>query len=323
MITSGTDRHMSSSEAEAAKHISEWLPAVGDSFDERVELFRANALDLRAEFHLLDNVNKWRRIFARLRLHRAGKRVASHSGELTDRACAALALPQLAPIGVRCQRTRDRCDAGHQRMRRAYRADWQRAGVEQKRRRTSAFGASPSPCRSRAARATPCGLAGGVRSLEKKIRLRLSKFHLIYNRAKPNRRHRANPRPRCTRTKETDHPLRLIFPADCIAAMPSPAARARALRRFHIAEPLRARSLTSLRQRPLYQFMPFPILARRNSEHRMKAPRKVVAIVIANFIGDGSYVLLVAPQHCRGACQSQRPQIGDRRGRRWRLETRG
>ena len=35
------------SEAEAAKHISEWLPAAGDSFEERVEMFRANALELK------------------------------------------------------------------------------------------------------------------------------------------------------------------------------------------------------------------------------------------------------------------------------------
>ena len=42
------------SEAEAAKHISEWLPAVGDTFDQQVELFRTNALDLKAEFHLLE-----------------------------------------------------------------------------------------------------------------------------------------------------------------------------------------------------------------------------------------------------------------------------
>jgi len=46
------------SEAEAAKHISEWLPAVGDSFEERVEMFRANALELKAEFQLLGGLSE-------------------------------------------------------------------------------------------------------------------------------------------------------------------------------------------------------------------------------------------------------------------------
>jgi hypothetical protein len=52
----------------------------------------------------------------------------------------------------------------------------------------------------------------------------------------------------------------------------------------------------------------------------MKPPRKVVAIVITNFEGDGGHVLLVAPQHGRGAGQSQRPQIGNRRGARGGLK---
>ena len=46
------------SEAEAAKHIHEWLPPVGETFEQHAELFRANALDLRAEFHLLDDVRE-------------------------------------------------------------------------------------------------------------------------------------------------------------------------------------------------------------------------------------------------------------------------
>ena len=84
------------SEAEAAKHISEWLPAVGDSFDERVKLFRANALDLKAEFHLLSNSQEMEAHLRELATAEGWKKIASHSGELTDRACTALALPQLA-----------------------------------------------------------------------------------------------------------------------------------------------------------------------------------------------------------------------------------
>jgi hypothetical protein len=61
------------SEAEAAKHISEWLPAVGDSFEERVEMFRANALELKAEFQLLGGLSEMKPAFVSSQKGRAGK----------------------------------------------------------------------------------------------------------------------------------------------------------------------------------------------------------------------------------------------------------
>ena len=36
-------------------HASQWLPVVGESFEQRVELFRANAVELKADFHLVDS----------------------------------------------------------------------------------------------------------------------------------------------------------------------------------------------------------------------------------------------------------------------------
>ena len=87
----GTEPAHVVSEAEAAKHISEWLPAVGDSFDDRVELFRANALDLKAEFDLLSNSQEMEAHLRGLAAAEGWKKIASHSGELTDRACNALA----------------------------------------------------------------------------------------------------------------------------------------------------------------------------------------------------------------------------------------
>jgi L-lactate dehydrogenase complex protein LldG len=100
------------SEAEAAKHISEWLPAVGDSFDDRVELFRANALDLKAEFHLLSNSQEMEALLREHAIAGGWKKVASHSGELTDRACTALALPKLATDECYDLNELERCDAG-------------------------------------------------------------------------------------------------------------------------------------------------------------------------------------------------------------------
>ena len=100
------------SEAEAAKHISEWLPAVGDSFEERVEMFRANALELKAEFQLLGGLSEMEASLRELAKREGWKRVASHSGELADRARAALALPGLVTNPGYDVEELEKCDAG-------------------------------------------------------------------------------------------------------------------------------------------------------------------------------------------------------------------
>src|SRR5262245_44113590 len=70
------------SEAEAAKHIPEWLPPVGETFEQRVELFRANALDLKAEFHLLDGPSEMEDYLRGVAASEGWKKVATHSGKL-------------------------------------------------------------------------------------------------------------------------------------------------------------------------------------------------------------------------------------------------
>jgi L-lactate dehydrogenase complex protein LldG len=100
------------SEAEAAQHIPEWLPPVGDAFDQRVELFRANASDLRAEFQLLNDPRELEVQACQLAAKEAWKKVASHSGELTDRVCAALNLPRILTDRAYDVRELEACDAG-------------------------------------------------------------------------------------------------------------------------------------------------------------------------------------------------------------------
>ena len=100
------------SEAEAAKHIPEWLPAVGGSFEERVELFRANAVELKADFQLLADARELEGQLRELATAESWKTIASHSGEMTDRACAALALPRLASDQNYDVNELERCDAG-------------------------------------------------------------------------------------------------------------------------------------------------------------------------------------------------------------------
>jgi L-lactate dehydrogenase complex protein LldG len=100
------------SEAEAAKHIADWLPPVGESFDQQVELFRTNALDLKASFHLLDNPDQLEDHLRGLAALEGWKKVASHSDELTDRACAALGLPRIATDRAYDVRELECCDVG-------------------------------------------------------------------------------------------------------------------------------------------------------------------------------------------------------------------
>jgi hypothetical protein len=100
------------SEAEAAKHISEWLPAVGETFEERVELFRANALELKARFLLLGNAQELEAHLRELAIDENWKTIASHSGEMTDPACAALGLPRIAADQTYDVNELERCDVG-------------------------------------------------------------------------------------------------------------------------------------------------------------------------------------------------------------------
>jgi L-lactate dehydrogenase complex protein LldG len=100
------------SEAEAAKHIPEWLPPVGETFEQRVELFRANALDLKAEFHLLDGSSEMEDHLRDLAVTESWRKVATHSGELTDRACAALELPLMTTDANYDVRELESCDVG-------------------------------------------------------------------------------------------------------------------------------------------------------------------------------------------------------------------
>ena len=104
--------HGQVTEAEAAQHISEWLPEVPDAFEERVELFRTNALELRAEFHLFRDFQELEIHLRQCATEAHWQKIASHSGELTDRACTALALPRLATDESYDVNELEKCAAG-------------------------------------------------------------------------------------------------------------------------------------------------------------------------------------------------------------------
>jgi L-lactate dehydrogenase complex protein LldG len=71
----------------------EWLPPVGESIADQIARFQTNALELKADFHLLNHRDELSAALVKLRDSERWKKIGTHSGELTDAAAGALALP--------------------------------------------------------------------------------------------------------------------------------------------------------------------------------------------------------------------------------------
>ncbi len=90
----------------------EWLPATGESLEERLAQFRRNLAALKAEFHLVQERDEWQKVLCGLRDAEGWKRVATHRGELTDLAADTLGLPVLRTDAAYDVKELDRCDVG-------------------------------------------------------------------------------------------------------------------------------------------------------------------------------------------------------------------
>ncbi|MFA5192025.1 MAG: lactate utilization protein [Verrucomicrobiia bacterium] len=89
-----------------------WLPAVGDSFDERAALFAKNSAELKTDFQLVANRNELQDKLLALAHAEGWKKIATHAGEMTNFAFAALGLPVLQ-TGARYNLSElESCDAG-------------------------------------------------------------------------------------------------------------------------------------------------------------------------------------------------------------------
>jgi L-lactate dehydrogenase complex protein LldG len=88
----GAAHHAPISGAPAAQ-AREWLPPVGNSFEDQLARFRANAADLKAAFHFCNSRDEMVKLLIELRDAEGWKKIASHKGELTDAACKTLGLP--------------------------------------------------------------------------------------------------------------------------------------------------------------------------------------------------------------------------------------
>jgi L-lactate dehydrogenase complex protein LldG len=89
-----------------------WLPLVGQTVEERYALFRQQATDLKAEFHLAKGSGELAKLLVELRDLDGWKKVGSHRGELTDVACRALDLPVCHTDRQYDVRELESCDAG-------------------------------------------------------------------------------------------------------------------------------------------------------------------------------------------------------------------
>src|ERR1051326_7230863 len=68
----------------------QWLPLVGPTFEDRLALFEKNAAELKAEFYLVRDLDDLAKKLATVRDAEGWKKVAFHSGELTDSVCERL-----------------------------------------------------------------------------------------------------------------------------------------------------------------------------------------------------------------------------------------
>jgi len=90
----------------------EWLPSVGESFDDQLARFRANATDLKATFYAVQNREQLSILLTELSKAEKWAKIASHAGELTDAACRILSLPVCRTDRPYDVNELEACDAG-------------------------------------------------------------------------------------------------------------------------------------------------------------------------------------------------------------------
>ncbi len=79
--------------AHGPRDFRQLLPRCGDTFEQRLELFARTATDLKADFRTVRNLEEARVFLRQLRDAEGWKKVACHSGELTNGVVETLSLP--------------------------------------------------------------------------------------------------------------------------------------------------------------------------------------------------------------------------------------
>ena len=89
-----------------------WLPAVGTSFQERIDLFQKNALALKTEFAVVKGPGELKAALLEMRDSLGWKKIATHDSELTTPMCTTLALPVLRTDQPYDAAELEQCDVG-------------------------------------------------------------------------------------------------------------------------------------------------------------------------------------------------------------------
>jgi L-lactate dehydrogenase complex protein LldG len=102
------DVHTSASTGNARQ----WLPKVGEGFEEQIALFAKNAAELKTDFQLFNSVDEMRQAIVRLRDVEGWKRAACHSADLTNAICPPLDIPLLRTDKPYDVHALEACDVG-------------------------------------------------------------------------------------------------------------------------------------------------------------------------------------------------------------------
>jgi L-lactate dehydrogenase complex protein LldG len=97
---------------EHASTARQWLPKVGEGFENQLALFAKNAAELKADFQLFDSAEAVRQALVNLRDSEGWKNAACHSGELTDAICPPLNIPLLRTDKPYDVHALEACDVG-------------------------------------------------------------------------------------------------------------------------------------------------------------------------------------------------------------------
>jgi len=103
-VTSGVDEvgrgvptapHQTTAQSNAhpSSQARSWLPLVGESFDSRLALFQKNSADLKTTVNLIDGHDQLAGLLRNLRDSEGWKKIATHSGELSNEAARVLDRP--------------------------------------------------------------------------------------------------------------------------------------------------------------------------------------------------------------------------------------
>jgi L-lactate dehydrogenase complex protein LldG len=90
----------------------DYLPFVGDSVDEQLAAFRQNAANLQADFQLPGDRDEFKKQLIGLRDAGGWKKIATHSGELTDFALQSIDIPAIKTDSGYDTEELEKCDAG-------------------------------------------------------------------------------------------------------------------------------------------------------------------------------------------------------------------